>query len=163
MKLYMKQKVFSLKGSFSIYDEEEVQRYSVEGKMFSVRSKHYVYNNLGAQVAYIHQKPIAFLPKFYIELSNGDTYEMKSKLAFAKEVSLIEKLGWEIRGDFMQHNYTITSGEREVVSVHQQWLSWGDTYEIDIKEGVDEVLALAVVLCYDIMHEETAAASSASS
>ena len=29
------------------------------------------------------------------------------------------------------------------------WFAWGDTYEIDIADGVDEVMALSVVLIID--------------
>ena len=35
MKLYMKQKVFSLRGDFDIYDENQVPVYSVQGKLMS--------------------------------------------------------------------------------------------------------------------------------
>jgi hypothetical protein len=41
-----------------------------------------------------------------------------------------------------------------VVAVHQKWLSWGDIYELDIGDGVDPVLAMAVVLCFEILLEE---------
>lgn len=162
MDLYMKQKVFSLKGKFDVYDAQENPLYTVEGKIVSAHNKHYIYNTSGEQVAYIYKKILSFMPKFFIEI-NDKTYEMKGKLAFAHEVCVIEELGWEIKGNFFQHDYVITQNGQEIATVHQKWLSWGDTYEISINESVDEVMVLAVVLCFDIIHAEEAAASTASS
>ena len=36
-----------------------------------------------------------------------------------------------------------------VARVQKRWLSWGDTYEISIASGYDEVNVLAVVLVID--------------
>lgn len=162
MQLYMKQKVFSLRGKFNVYDAAETPLYTVEGKIVSAHSKHYVYNASGEQVAYIYKKILSLMPKFFIE-TNGKTYEMKGKLALAHEVSVIEELGWEIKGNFLEHDYTITQNGEQIATVHQKWLSWGDTYELDVADGVDEVLVLSVVLCFDIMHAEQAAVDNASS
>lgn len=159
MQLYLKQKVFSLKGKFSVYDANETMLYTVEGKLISITSSHYIYDPAGEQLAFIHQKVPAMMPKFYIDLPNGTSYMLKSKLSIAHEVAVVEELGWEIRGDFMQHNYSITKDGQELGSVHQKWISWGDTYEITIADGVDPVVMLSVILCFDIMHANEAAAS----
>lgn len=156
MNLYLKQKVFSIKGKFNVYNENQEPLYTVEGKVISLHHKHYIYNPDGVQVAYISQKPIAMLPKFFIELADGKTYEMKGKLAFAHEVCVIEELGWEIKGNFLQHDYTITHDDEVLATVHQKWLAWGDTYEIAVSEGADEVLVLAIMICFDMLHEEEA-------
>lgn len=161
MELYLKEKVFSISGKYNVYDANENPLYTVQGKVISLHHKHYIHTMDGKQVAYISQKPIALMPKFFIELADGKTYEMKSRLALAHEVSVIEELGWEIKGKFLQHDYTITKDDQVLAEVHQKWLSWGDTFEIMVNEGVDEVLVLAVMLCFDLMHEEAGAAAGA--
>lgn len=161
MELYLKQKVFSIKDKFNVYDAEENPVYAVEGKVVSLHHRHFIHDMDGKQVASISQKPIALMPKFFIELADGKTYEMKSKLAIAHEVCTIEELGWEIRGKIMLHDYTITKNGETVATVHQKWLSWGDTYEISVADPADVVLVLSVMLCFDIMHAETEAAETA--
>lgn len=158
MELYLKQKVFSIKGKYDVYDADENARYTVEGKVVSFHHTHYIYDNTGKQMAHIYQKVVSLGPRFCIELSYGKTYEMKAKLAFAHEVSEIKELGWEISGKFLEHDYAITKDEEVLATVHEKWVSWGDTYEIVIEDNVDEVLVLAVMLCFDVMHEEQAAA-----
>lgn len=160
MDLYVKQKLLSLKGRFDVYDKEENPVYTVEGKLLSLHSQHTIYSATGEQLALLRQKLLALLPTFSIQLSpEGTTYEMKGRLALAREVSVIKALDMEITGDFLQHNYRVTQRGQEVASVHQKWLAWGDTYEIHVEDGANPVLMVAIILCFDIMHATSRAAS----
>ena len=47
MKLYMKQKVFSIKDRFYIKDEFEKDRYYVEGEFFTIGKKLHLYDMNG--------------------------------------------------------------------------------------------------------------------
>ena len=55
-RLYMKQKVFSLKDRFTIKDEYDTDVYYVEGEFLSLGKKLHVYNTRDEEVAYIQQK-----------------------------------------------------------------------------------------------------------
>ena len=71
-------------------------------------------------------------------------------------------LGWEEQGDFWAHNYEIFSQGRSVVRVQKAWMSWGDSYRIDVLDNRDELNALAVVLAIDaVLAQEDAAATAA--
>ena len=154
MNLYLKQKVFSIRDKFSAYDENEQPVYTVTGKIISLHRIHSISNNAGEEVANISKKVISFMPKFIIERPVGQEHEMKGKIAFAHEVYEFPDLGWELKGKFLEHDYVITKGEEEIASIHQKWLSWGDTYEITVADGIDEVMVLATMICIDIVHQE---------
>ena len=62
---------------------------------------------------------------------------------------MIDGLGWEIDGSFMAHDYEITEAGRPIVTICKEWMTWGDTYELDIADTGNEVMALAVVLAID--------------
>ena len=49
----------------------------------------------------------------------------------------------------MAHDYEITQGGRPIVTIRKEWMTWGDTYELDIANPDDEIIALAVVLTID--------------
>ena len=103
----------------------------------------------GRELAMVQQKLLALMPKFFV-LKNGEQVaEIKKKMALFKAKYLVEGPGWEVKGSILDHDYTIMDGDREVVRLHKAWLSWGDSYEIDISDGTDETLALAVVLAID--------------
>ena len=164
MKLYMKQKVFSLKDRFYIKDEQGNDRYYVEGEFFSIGKKLHLYDMNGNELAYIQQKVLTFLPRFFVYINGKEVAEIVKEFTFLKPKYSINGLGWNVEGDFWSHEYSMTNNGRGVASVHKAWFSWGDSYEIDINNAGDEVLTLAVVLAIDaVLSDEAAAANSASS
>jgi len=166
MKLYMKQKVFSWKDKFYIKDINGEDRYYVEGEFFSFGKKLHVYDMAQREVAFIQQQLLTFLPKFSVFQNGEEKAYIKKRFTFFKQSYDIEGLGWSVEGNFTAHDFVISEGGKQIVQIHKVWLSWGDSYEITIVDGVDEVLALAVVLAIDAvlaMEDSSAAASAASS
>lgn len=149
MKLYLKQKFFSIGDKFYVYDANGEERYRVEGQFFSIGKKLRVYDRNEREVAFIRQKVMAFLPRYYIEKDGVQIAEVVKKFTFFYPKYQINGLGWEIDGDFFDHEYEMKDGDRTVVTVSKQWFTFGDAYEIDIASGVDEVSALAAVLVID--------------
>lgn len=49
----------------------------------------------------------------------------------------------------MSHEYEIKKGGCPVATIHKEWMTWGDSYEVAIADSGDELLALAVVLAID--------------
>ena len=85
--------------------------------------------------------------------------EIKKEFTFFFPKSSIEGLGWEIDGSFMAHEYEITKSGRPIVSISKEWMTWGDSYELDIADPEDEIVALAVVLTIDCVTEANSGAS----
>lgn len=149
MKLYMKQKIFSFKDRFYIMDEVGNQRYYVEGEFPSFTKKLHIYDEEGNEVAFIRQKLFTFLPKFFVEVRGEDVAEIVKEFTFFKPQYFVKGLGWEVRGSFWAHDYEIVFNNRVIISIHKVWMSWGDSYEMDIADSEDETVALAVVLAID--------------
>ncbi len=57
----------------------------------------------------------------------------------------------------MSHDYEITQQGRTIVTIHKQWMTWGDCYELDIADAQDEIVALSVVLAIDCVMAAAAA------
>ena len=55
----------------------------------------------------------------------------------------------EARGDFLDHEYVFTRGDREVATVSKRWFSLGDTYGVETADGEDDVLILASAVVVD--------------
>ena len=163
MKLYIKQKVFSWGDKFRIYDENQNDRYYVEGEVFSFGKKLHLYSHAGDEEAFIHQKVLSFLPKFYISRNNIEVAQVIKEFTILRQEYTVEGLGWTVNGNFLAHDYEITSDGRTIASISKHWFSWGDTYEIDISDDADEVMAICVVLIIDAViaqSDNSAAASS---
>ena len=162
MKLYIKEKVFTWGDQFTVKDERGNDRYVVEGEVFSWGKKLHVYDMIGREVAAIRQEVWSFLPRYYVFCGDRQVAEIKKEFTFFFPKYRIDGLGWEIDGSFMAHEYEITQSGRTIVSIRKEWMTWGDSYELNITNPSDEIVALAVVLTIDCVMEAAATAASSS-
>lgn len=159
MKLYMKQKVFSWGDRFRVYDEDGREYFYVQGEVFSFGKKLHVFGADGNEVSFIHQKVMSFLPRFYIAVNGIATAEVTKQISFLRQSYLVKGPDWQVSGDFLAHEYTMEKDGIPVAVVSKHWLTWGDTYEIDIARPEDAIMALSVVLVIDAVMAQAAAAS----
>lgn len=162
MKLYIKEKVFTWGDQFTVKDECGNDKYVVEGEVFSWGKKLHVYDMTGREVAAIRQEVWSFLPRYYVFCGDRQVAEIKKEFTFFFSKYRIDGLGWEIDGSFMAHEYEITQSGGTIVSIRKEWMTWGDSYELNITNPSDEIVALAVVLTIDCVMEAAAAAVSSS-
>jgi len=153
MKLYIKEKVFSWGDKFTVKDEYGNDKYFVQGEVLSFGKKLHVYDVAGNEVAFIKQEVWSFLPRYYVFRGNQQIAEIKKEFSFLFPRYSIEGLGWQIEGKFMLHDYEITQNGRNIVTISKEWMTWGDSYELDIANPEDEIVALAVVLTIDCVVE----------
>ena len=153
MKLYIKEKVFSWNDRFTVRDQWGNDKYYVEGEFFSWGKKLHVYDLQNREVAFIKQEVWSFLPRYYVYTGGQQVAEIKKEFTFFFPKYSIDGLGWEIDGSFWEHEYEITQNGRPIVTISKEWMTWGDSYELDISNSADEIIALAVVLTIDCVNE----------
>ena len=149
MKLYMKQKVFSWADTFTVKDQMGEDKYSIKGEVFSWGKKLHVYDRSGREVAFIRQKLWTFMPRYMVSVNGTDVAEIVKEFTFLRPKYSILGPGWDVDGSFWEHDYEVTENGRPIVSIRKEWMTWGDTYELDIADAENEVMALAVVLAID--------------
>lgn len=149
MKLYIKQKVFSWGDKFTVKDENEQDKYTVEGEVFSLGKKLHVKDLNGNEVAFIHQKLLSFMPRYFVFKGEEQVAEIVQKFKFFKPSYVVNGPQWQVEGNFNAHLYRVFQDDNPIVNIEKIWFSWGDSYVLDIDDTADEVLALAVVLAID--------------
>ena len=162
MKLYIKQKVFSWRDKFAVFDETEQSRWFAQGEIFTFGRKLHVYDASGTEVAFIRQKIFSFLPRYFIE-TGGGVFEFVKELTLLRPRYTIRNLDWVADGNFWQHDYMVSDSYGEVMRISKAWLTWGDFYELNICDPKNELLCLCVALAIDCISADAAAASAASS
>ena len=162
MKLYIKQKVFSFRDRFTVRDEFGRDVYSVSGELISLGKRLHILDNSGREAALVKQKLLTFLPKFTISISGMGDVEIVRKLTLFKPYYIVSGIDWEVNGSFTEHNYSITHNGRAVAKISKAWFSWGDSYEINVSDPEDALMALAVVIAIDAVLANDDAAVSAS-
>ena len=159
MKLYIKEKVFSWGDKFTVKDERGYDKYVVEGEVFTWGKKLHIYDMTGREVAFIKQEVRSFLPRYYVFCDGQQVAEIKKEFTFLFPKYSIAGLGWEIDGSFLAHEYEITQRGCSIVTISKEWMTWGDSYELNIANPADEILALAVVITIDCVMESNSGAS----
>lgn len=161
MKLYMKQKVFAWTDKFTVKDEMENDRYYVQGELLSLAKKLHIYDTDQIEVAYIRQKLLALMPRFFVEIGGHEVCQIVQRFTLLRPKYALEGIGWQVEGNFWEHEYAVLDGDREVMRLSKHWFTWGDSYELDIADPNDELICLAIVLAIDAAVANGAAAASA--
>ncbi len=155
MRYVMSQKFFSLADSFSIKDETEKDVYVVKGKVFSFGDKLSFQDTEGNELVYIDQRLLNWSPTYELWRGADLLAVVKRELfSFIHHRFTVDVPGpddLEAEGDFFDHEYTFTRGDRVVATVSKKWFSWTDTYGIDVAEGEDPVLILASAVVVDMV------------
>lgn len=153
MKLYMKEKVFSFHDRFTIKDEHGWDKYFVEGELFSLGKRLHILDVHGQELALIRQQLFTLMPRFTLTVRGREIGEIRKEFTLFYQRYCVDSLGWEIEGSFWEHEFEIRKGGQTVVRIYKEWLTWGDSYCIDIADPSYELPALAVVLAIDCVGE----------
>ena len=133
-----------------IMDEADQVVYTVESKVLTIHNTTYVHNAQGDEVAVITNKPVSLHETHEIRMASGEQFEMRTELMhLMDDVIDLDGIGWQLRGDMLQHNYQILNERGEMIATtHQKWVSVHDVYFIDVlDEGqVDKIVSVYVAL-----------------
>jgi uncharacterized protein YxjI len=155
MRYAMKQKLFCWGDDFLIKDDAGQDRFFVDGRAFSLGDK-LSFQDMGKQeLAFIRQKLLSWGPTYEIHRNGALAAVVKKKLftflrcRFTVDVPGPDDL--DATGSFLDHEYTFRRGECVVATVSKKWLSWTDSYGVEISEGEDDVLILASTVVIDMV------------
>jgi len=57
----------------------------------------------------------------------------------------------EVKGNIVDHEYTIENGRQKIAEVSKKWFKIADTYGVEISAGQNDVLILAISVAIDSM------------
>lgn len=150
MRYILRQKIFSFSDKFYIEDETGNSRYYVESKIFSFGDKLKLFDLEGTELTYIEQKMLTFLPEFNIYMKEKLVARVKKEFTFFKPKFNIESIygNFIIQGEIFAHEFSIIKNGKPVAFVSKKWMSFSDTYYVDISDEEDHpfILSLAIVL-----------------
>ena len=154
MRYIVKEKFFGLGEDSDIMDESGRPVFRVDGKVFTLRDRLVIQDLSGREVASVHRRLIALRPTYEITIGGRSAAQVRKHFftpfrdSFTIDVPGPDDL--EMTGSLLDHNYTITLGDRVVATVSKAWLTFRDTYGVEIAEGEDDLLILAAVLAVDL-------------
>lgn len=116
-----------------IKDADDKLVYSARGKVINIPRTMEFFTPDGSVVAKLTARFSPIKSRLTMELSSGEV--------------------WELSGNIVGKNYTVTRGDEKVIEINQKWLTLRDKYFVEIADSVDTALALGLVWAVDIWRE----------
>jgi len=158
LKLYIKQKVFSLTDKYNICDELGNTVFQVKRELLTLGAKFHVCDTSGNELYFISQKLLTFLAEYNIFKGPLQYARVKKQLTLLKpKINVESQYGnFEISGNVFSMNFEILCDGRYVGSLTKKWLSWGDSYELDIENEDDPAFFCCLAIAIDnCLHNES--------
>ena len=156
----IRQKMFSIGDDFWIENQHGDRVFKVDGKALRLRKTLFFEDVKGNKLAKIQERLLPIKETMVVEDAEGN------QLAVIKK-GLIAPLGdhWsvnvrggpdlDVQGNILDHEYAISERRQKVAEVSKAWFSLTDTYGVDINEGQNDILILAIAIAIDMMaHDE---------
>jgi len=160
MRFILKERIFSLRESYYIRDDNNNNAFEVTGRLIGFREKLKLRDLSGNTLATITEKMISLRPVYSISRPNQPDAKVKkdfiNMLRDGFSVNLDDGLpDLRIQGNILEHNYTMEQDGKVVAQVSKKWISLRDSYVVDVSDGEDAVLIVACAIVVDrITHED---------
>jgi len=152
----LRQKVMSIGDDSWIEDEAGDKVYKVNGKALHVRRTLVLEDTTGAEVAKIQERVVTVRDKMQIERDVHSATVHKALVGIRERYKIEVDVGDDLKahGNFVDHEYEIEDDHHTVATVSKKWFRARDMYGIEIIEGQDDVLLLAVAVCIDALSHD---------
>ena len=152
----MREKLVSIGDDFWIENDRGEKVFKVDGKALRVRNTLIFEDRSGKELAKIQERMLRIKDSMEVEGPGGNQIAMVKKALIAplRERWTVKIKGGpdlEVKGNILDHEYTIGEGRDKVAEVSKKWFRVRDTYGVEIEPGQDDILILAVTACIDQM------------
>lgn len=162
MKLYIKEKIFSLHNRYFIKDENDKDILEISSKAISLGSKTWIKDLNGKELVYIEQELFHLMPKYNVIINGNKEYSITKKFKFFKNNYELSN-NYRVEGNFLSYNFIVYNDKNEKVGeINRKLFKIGDQYIIDIPNEKDYLLILSIIVAItnDVDRAQAAAASS---
>lgn len=152
MKLYLKQEVFTFLDSYNIYDENQMVAYKVKTRIYKFPPGFDIISCSGDVIFTVSRLFRFFVKKYEILHNDIKVATIEQRFSFferAFDITTATGDVFSVDGDYFAWNFTITKNGMPYASVKKAFLSWGDSYEIEVYDDRECAFATALVVAID--------------
>ena len=152
----MREKMVSIGDDYWIEDAHGQKTFKVDGKALRVRDTLLFKDRQGNDLCKVQEKKLRVKDSMKVEGPGGDTLAMVKKALISPvrdrwTVKIGNGPDLDVKGNILDHEYHIGEGRDKVAEVSKKWFRVRDTYGVEIEQGQNEILILAVTVCVDQM------------
>jgi uncharacterized protein YxjI len=152
----MREKMVSIGDDFWIENDKGQKAFKVDGKALRVRQTLVFEDTHGTELAKIQERKLRVKDSMEIEGPQGENLATVKKAMITPvrdrfTVKIKNGPDLEVKGNILDHEYTIGEGRDKVAEVSKKWFRVRDSYGVSIDPGQDDIIILAVAVCIDQM------------
>jgi uncharacterized protein YxjI len=150
----MREKLVSIGDDYWIEDEQGQRAFKVNGKALRIRDTMLFEDAGGNELLKIQERKLRVRDSMEIEDANGNRVALVKKALITPlrerfDVNVENGPDLEVQGNIVDHEYDITEGHTKVAEVSKKWFRVADTYGVEVAEGQNPVLLLAITAVVD--------------
>ena len=156
----MRQKLVSIGDDYWIEDDQGERVFKVDGKALRARRTLIFEDSHGKELLKIQERVARVRDTMEIEDPGGHTVATVKKALISPlrdrwTVTVADGPDLDVKGNIVDHEYTIEDDRSTVAQVSKKWFRVADTYGVEVVPGQNPALMLAVTAVLDQMaHEE---------
>jgi uncharacterized protein YxjI len=152
----MRQKLVSIGDDYWIEDDHGERAFKVNGKALRVRDTMIFEDPSGRELFKIQEKKLRIRDTMEIEDGGGHKVATVKKALITPlrerfEVKVEDGEDLEVKGNIVDHEYKIERDGDKVAGVSKKWFRVADTYGVEVEQGQEPGLILAVTAVVDTM------------
>lgn len=152
----MRQKMVAIGDDFWIENSAGQKVFKVDGKALRVRQTLVFEDARGNALCKIQERMLRVKDSMEIEGPNGEQLAMvkKALISPVRDRWVVKIKGGqdlEVKGNILDHEYSIGEGRDKVAEVSKKWFRLRDSYGVEVETGQDDIVILAVAVCIDQM------------
>jgi uncharacterized protein YxjI len=149
----MREKIFAIGDDFWIEVTDGNRVCKVNGKAVRLRDTFILEDAHGNELSKIQEKKLSVRDKMTIE-SGSTQATVHKRLVGIRDHYVIDVDGGEdltAHGNIVDHEYEIERDGEKIAEVSKKWFRVRDTYGVQLAQGQDVPLILAITVCVDQM------------
>jgi len=155
-KYQMREKMVSIGDDFWIENAQGQKTFKVDGKALRVRQTLNFDDAHGTTLYQIQERKLRVKDSMEVEDAHGKRVAMVKKAIISPvrdrfSVSIKGGPDLDVKGNILDHEYTVGEGHDKVAEVSKKWFRVRDSYGVEVEPGQDDLLILAVTVCIDQM------------
>ena len=152
----MRETMVSMGDDFWIENEQGQKAFKVDGKALRVRQTLKFEDAHGQELCKIQERKLRVKDSMEVEDAHGKQVAMVKKAIISPvrdrfTVKIKNGPDLEVKGNILDHEYSIGEGRNKIAEVSKKWFRVRDTYGVEIEPGQDDIVILAVTVCIDQM------------
>ena len=152
----MREKLVSIGDDSWIENSQGQKVFKVNGKALRVRDTLNFEDTRGNVLCKIQERKLRVKDSMEVEDAHGNQVAMVKKAIISPirdrfTVKIKNGPDLDVKGNIVNHEYTIGEGRDKVAEVSKKWFRIRDSYGVQVDPDQDDIVILAVTVCIDQM------------